>query len=235
MRLSEYRGKVVVLDFWADWCPHCVNMYPLERKLVKQYANQPFALLGINCDEPARFRRVLAQKTVTWLNWHDGPAGPIGQTWRIESFPTLYVLDHEGKIRYINVRGEDLEKAIKDLIAKAPGGNLELAQAADEAESAKRVAEAPVLPSSLPDSEPELRVWTSRDGRTAKFRFLGLEGDRVRLRRESGKELTAPLSVFSDADQAWARGQSSGNPSPGVEREDPAKPSESESASPDRS
>lgn len=223
MRLSEHRGKVVVLDFWADWCPHCVNMYPLERRLVKQYANQPFALLGVNCDEPARFRRVLAQKAVTWQNWHDGPAGPIGQSWRIQSFPTLYVLDHEGKIRYVNVRGEELERAVKELVAKAPGASLEQAKEADEARSAQRVAEAPVLSADLPAAEPELRTWTSRDGRTARFRFLGVDGERVKLRRENGKELTAPLSAFSDEDQAWVKDQPDDNVSPTAPAEESAK------------
>lgn len=120
-KLSDHAGKVVVLDFWADWCPHCVAMYPLERRLVKLHANEPFALLGINTDEPNRLRELIDKETVTWKNWSDGQQGPIVETYRVESFPTLYVLDHEGKIRYRDVRGEQLSKAVKELLEKVPG------------------------------------------------------------------------------------------------------------------
>ena len=50
LKLSDYQGKVVVLDFWGDWSPNCVAMYPLERNLTEKYANRPFAVLGVNVD-----------------------------------------------------------------------------------------------------------------------------------------------------------------------------------------
>ena len=49
-KLSDYRGSVVVVDFFADWCPFCVKMYPEERELVQAMAGRPFAILGVNCD-----------------------------------------------------------------------------------------------------------------------------------------------------------------------------------------
>jgi peroxiredoxin len=124
IRLSDYSGKVVVLDFWADWCPHCVAMYPLERRMVKQYAREPFALLGINTDLPERLKELIEKKTVTWKNWSDGQGGPIVEQYRIEAFPSLYVIDHEGIIRYRNVRGEQLAKAVRDLLDEIPADAL---------------------------------------------------------------------------------------------------------------
>jgi peroxiredoxin len=122
--LKEYRGKVVVVDFWVDWCPHCVNMYPLERSLTKQYENQPFAILGVNGDAPDRLRRVVDAGAVTWRNWHDGPRGAISRDWLVSSYPTLYVLDHNGIIRYKDVRGKELEHAVQDLLSKVPGSSV---------------------------------------------------------------------------------------------------------------
>ncbi len=119
-KLSDFRGKVVVLDFWADWCPHCVAMYPLERILVEKHAKRPFALLGINADKADRFRQVLDSKQVTWRNWIDGPGGPISEAWHVSSYPTLYVLDHNGVIRYRDVRGAELEAAVEKLLAELP-------------------------------------------------------------------------------------------------------------------
>ena len=120
MKLSDHRGKVVVLDFWGDWCPHCVAMYPLERSLTEKHADRPFALLGVNVDQPDRLLRVLDSKQVTWRNWCDGPNGPITEAWNVSSYPTLYVLDHKGEIRFRNLRGAELEEAIEFLLKEVP-------------------------------------------------------------------------------------------------------------------
>ncbi len=71
-KLSDYSGKVVILDFFADWCPYCVRMYPEEREPAEKMADKPFAMLGVNCDSPDTLRQILADKKVTWRCWSDG-------------------------------------------------------------------------------------------------------------------------------------------------------------------
>ena len=85
-RLSDYRGKTVLLDFWVDWCPYCREMYPHERLLAKQYAGQPFLILGVNCEDVSRMRNVEAGGAVTWRSWADGPQGPIAQQWNVTGY-----------------------------------------------------------------------------------------------------------------------------------------------------
>lgn len=124
-KLSEYRGKVVLLDFFADWCPHCVRMYPHERKLVKDYDQRPFVLLGVNTDSADALKQLVQDKKVAWRCWADGQKGPIANEWQVESYPTLYLLDAEGVIRQTYVGRPDekeLEQAIKDLVEKAEKG-----------------------------------------------------------------------------------------------------------------
>jgi thiol-disulfide isomerase/thioredoxin len=101
-KLSDYRGKVVVLDFWGHWCPDCRGVYPEQKALVARYQDRPFALLGVNSDKDKDvLRKVLAQRGVTWRYWWDGGAtdGPIATAWNIEGWPTIYVIDHKGVIR----------------------------------------------------------------------------------------------------------------------------------------
>lgn len=119
-KLSEYRGKVIVLDFWADWCPHCRNMYGEERDMVERLKDQPFALLGVNCDEADRARSVIGTDKITWRTWVDGPAGPIAEQYQVGSFPTVFVLDKDGYIRYRDVRGEELSAVVDSLMNDTP-------------------------------------------------------------------------------------------------------------------
>ncbi len=92
--------KVVVLDFWADWCPPCLRMLPHERKLAEDFKGKPFALLGVFVESKPKLQALVDAKSVTWRNWVEGRDSPTGKLWRIVGIPTIYVLDHEGVIRH---------------------------------------------------------------------------------------------------------------------------------------
>ncbi len=115
-KLSEYRGKVVVLDFWANWCGYCRMEYPSNNALIQQMQNKPFALLGINCDEQLDdARRAVTRYQLKWRSWFDSDQ-KIRRDWQIEGYPTVYVLDHHGVIRHKNLRGRELEAAVEKLL-----------------------------------------------------------------------------------------------------------------------
>jgi hypothetical protein len=99
-------------------------MYPHERSLVKRLADKPFALLGVNSDpDKDELRKVLAKEGITWRSFWDGGStdGPIQRAWNVHSWPTVYVLDAKGVIRYKDVRGEPLEKAVDALLEEMNG------------------------------------------------------------------------------------------------------------------
>jgi hypothetical protein len=95
-------------------------MYPHERSLVKRLADEPFALIGVNSDPKAKVVGALERENITWRSFWDGgnTSGPIASKWNVRSWPTIYVLDHKGVIRYKNVRGEAMDQAVDTLLAE---------------------------------------------------------------------------------------------------------------------
>jgi hypothetical protein len=97
-------------------------MYPHERSLVKRLADKPFALLGINSDaDRDALKETMKAEGITWRSWWDGgdTNGPIATTWNVSGWPTTYVLDKNGVIRFKNVRETEMDKAIDKLLAEA--------------------------------------------------------------------------------------------------------------------
>ncbi len=96
-------------------------MYPHERSLVKRLADKPFAIIGVNSDtDREALKQTLKDEQITWRSfWNGGStSGPISTTWNVHGWPTIYVLDAEGKIRYRGVKGEQLDQAIDTLLAE---------------------------------------------------------------------------------------------------------------------
>lgn len=126
LKLSDYRGKVILLDFWGSWCGPCRVMMPHARALAERLKDRPFVLIGVNSDETRDRAKALVEKEgITWRSfWNGGgPGGPISTRWNIQSWPTLYLLDHQGVIRhkFIGNPGEKtLDDAIGELIAEVP-------------------------------------------------------------------------------------------------------------------
>ena len=119
LKLSDYKGKVVVVCFWGNWCPPCRAMYPHERSLVKRLEGKPFALLGVNSDKDReKTIEIMAKEQLTWPSfWNDGSTrGAISTTYRVRFWPTIYVLDADGIIRYRNVRGKAMDEAVDTLL-----------------------------------------------------------------------------------------------------------------------
>jgi len=124
-RLTQYRGRVVLLTFWATWCGPCMAMVPHERTLVERFAGKPFALLGINGDPDSdAAKRAVREHQINWRSWKDASAKKesISTTWNVRGWPTSYVIDHKGIIRYKNLRGSELEKAVERLLQEAEAG-----------------------------------------------------------------------------------------------------------------
>ncbi len=92
-------------------------MIPHEKALVKRLKDKPFVLFGINSDDSATYHRKRKQMGVTWPSIDNASVSPkISTKWGVEGWPSIYVLDHKGVIRFKDVRGTEMDRAVEQLL-----------------------------------------------------------------------------------------------------------------------
>ncbi len=121
LKLSDFRGKVVLVVFWGSWCGHCVAMLPQERTLLKRLEGEPFAIVGVNNDiDREKLKPFLKSRQITWPNIYDGDDA-LSHRWNVRGWPAIYLLDAQGAIRYKQVRGATLDRAVDELMKELKG------------------------------------------------------------------------------------------------------------------
>jgi peroxiredoxin len=123
---SKYQGKVVLIDFWATWCPHCVEEMPDVKQIYDQYHDQGFEVIGVSLDDDKKaLTDFLDKKQLPWITLFDDD--PSKQGWEgaamtkpfaIEELPTMIMIDRAGKVISISARGDALPKLVGKLIAE---------------------------------------------------------------------------------------------------------------------
>jgi thiol-disulfide isomerase/thioredoxin len=99
VRLSDFRGKVVLVDFWATWCAPCLGALPEMEELSRKLGGQPFAIVGVDTDaDDRRLRAFLARRPAAWTQVRDRGAKVAKQVFGVRGYPTYLVLDREGRI-----------------------------------------------------------------------------------------------------------------------------------------
>jgi peroxiredoxin len=98
VNLSDYRGKIVFLNFWATWCPTCVVEMPSMEKLHQQFKNQDFAMIAVNMQESATQVRSFFDKLQLSFTALLDSSGEVAAGLAVNALPTTFFLDKEGRI-----------------------------------------------------------------------------------------------------------------------------------------
>lgn len=116
LSLETYRGQVVLLDFWATWCPPCIAEIPNVRRTYETYKDQKFQIIGISLDRSMEpLKAYIEKEELEWLHYWDNN-GRIRNMYKVSGIPSTFLIDGEGVIRKTNLRGTALKTAVAALV-----------------------------------------------------------------------------------------------------------------------
>lgn len=115
--LSKFRGKYVLVDFWASWCKPCRNENPNVVKAFNEFRDKGFEVISVSVDrDEAAWKKAIEEDGLTWTQVIANEESGVAKTYAIQSIPSTFLLDKEGKIIAKNLRGEALEAKLSELL-----------------------------------------------------------------------------------------------------------------------
>jgi peroxiredoxin len=119
LSLSELKGKVILIDFWASWCGPCRHNNPRLAKLYNKYHEKGLEIYGISLDEDSEdWKKAVHHDKLLWIQVIDdkGWAAPSAAAYGVDMIPSSFLIDRQGIIRTVNEEGPELEISVKDLL-----------------------------------------------------------------------------------------------------------------------
>lgn len=131
--LSAWRGRIVLVDFWATWCPPCVAEIPNVKRVYEKYHDQGFEIVGVSLDaQEAALRKFVKDKSLPWPQLFSanpelrGGNHPMVQRYAVASIPRMILVDQQGRIVDDDLRGGEVERALQRVLRGQPEGNSNL-------------------------------------------------------------------------------------------------------------
>ncbi len=120
LKLADFRGQVVLIDFWATWCGPCRGEVPSIKAAYDKYHDRGFEIIGISLDRNEKELKSYIEKNgMTWRQIFEG-GKQLADRFEVRGIPKMYVLGRDGRVVSDNARGAGLAKAIEEALKQAP-------------------------------------------------------------------------------------------------------------------
>jgi len=123
--LRALRGSIVLVDFWASWCPDCIRDLPAVRRTYQKYKEKGFAVLGISLDKDEQaLSNFVAKKLIPWPQYFDGRGweNQYATKYGVRAIPEMWLINQRGEVVSTDISAEQLDQRIQQLISS--GGQL---------------------------------------------------------------------------------------------------------------
>jgi tetratricopeptide (TPR) repeat protein len=118
LSLDRFKGKIVLLDFWATWCVPCVVEMPGVKAMWKKYGGDNFVIIGVSLDDDfTKLEAYLKKEGIAWPQYFDD-SGRIANLYDVKAIPYTVLIDQDGIVRAMGMRGSALSNKVGDLIKK---------------------------------------------------------------------------------------------------------------------
>jgi thiol-disulfide isomerase/thioredoxin len=116
--LEKYRGKVVLVDFWATWCGPCIAEMPAVKKLYEANRAKGFEIISVSLDQPndgPKMAKYVRETGIAWPQVHDATR-EVSRRYHVSSIPATFLIGRDGRLVAVGLRGEELEKAVAEAL-----------------------------------------------------------------------------------------------------------------------
>jgi len=122
--LSSFKGKYVLVDFWASWCGPCRRENPNVVKVFNKFKDKNFTILSVSLDQPTgreKWMKAIHDDGLTWTHVSDLKYwdNAVAKQYAIRAIPQNFLIDPQGKIIAKNLRGEDLDLKLTEVFSKS--------------------------------------------------------------------------------------------------------------------
>ena len=194
LSLEKYRGQVVLLDFWATWCGPCIAELPNVKQTYEKYKGQKFQIIGISLDRSRKpLEAMIENDGLSWVHYWD-QNGNIANQYKVTGIPSMFLLDGQGIIRKVGLRGHALGSAVAELVAEnltSLGGTSKVTPESDSPPKsipATKLIKPKPNPQSDDSSTSSMKDVSNWEGKPAPdFRVKDLNGEEFSLEKYRGQ------------------------------------------------
>lgn len=194
LSLEKYKGKVILLDFWATWCGPCIAELPNVKRVYEKHKDQKFEIIGISLDSSkTKLDAFIKKEGLNWIHYWDHNQ-TISQQYKVSGIPSMFLIDGKGVVRKAKLRGKALEievaKLVKENLTKPADSDPKLLTKGTQMKSipATKIQKKETttqIPNTLNELKEKMNAWVGK--KVPDLDVKDIEGNKLSMKDFHGQ------------------------------------------------